>query len=210
MFAFRRILYRISPEIHTLEFIPVLLYLLMSHSFLCLCYHVNQEFGLGSGPHGTGGGVETLPGDAVCPYMAVCCCRGSWNILVSGWELPGKAHPSRWSCITQSHPFLLATHSLCAFVPEGHFCYDLTLGHPFDNLSIRRSCHRVDTESRLLGGVAAEESVGGPRVHVAVSELGPSLILHNPPQSCSRTVQYNQFLCGCRLNQGKLSQPRHY
>lgn len=42
MFAFRRILYRISPEIHTLEFIPVLLYLLMSHSFLCLCYHVNQ------------------------------------------------------------------------------------------------------------------------------------------------------------------------
>ena len=40
-------------------------------------------------------GVETLPGGAVAMALGI--------FLVSGWELPSKAPPSRWSCIPQSH-----------------------------------------------------------------------------------------------------------
>lgn len=148
----------------------------MSHLVLCFCCHVNQclpglwplQIRSEWKPH-----WEALPA-LIWPWTSPLAVG---LFLFSAWEFMGKAH------LTEvPHPpepsFLPAAYSLCAFVLKRHFCCDLALRHPFDNLSISRSRHCVDQvpcqeEWQLRNLLEA------PGVHVDASELRPSLL--NPP-----------------------------
>lgn len=71
--------------------------------------------------------------------------------LVSKWESMGEAHPARRS---RTPPAIVLPD------PWSNCCCDLPLGQPFDYWSMSGRGHCVT--GVLPGGVAAEDSAGGP------------------------------------------------
>lgn len=165
---------------------PVLLYLLMNHSVLCLCCHVNQ----------------CLPG--LWPLQIRSKWRPCWQcrvpsfgrvllLLLQLWGHSWFLHGSPWAkLILPGGSTLLRaivlTSCLCpmAFVPRRSFCCELTVGHPFDNLSVSRSRLCVEQEScREEWQLRSLSEATG--VHVDVPEPKAFLMLLTSLLSPNRT-----------------------
>lgn len=118
-------------------------------------------------------GVETLL-EVQCALIRPCASAPAVGLfLVSAWEFMGKVHLTRRFRTPQSHHSYQVPIHLCAFVPKRRFCCDVTLGHPFDNLSMCRSHLCVDQEPRQEEWQLRNLSEA-PSVHADASELRPS------------------------------------